>query len=85
LARVAGDRSRPDHASHVCEARSAETYINAIGGQDLYDRPSFNARGVKLKFIKPSIKEYRQFGNEFVPGLSIIDVLMFNPVLPLKC
>jgi hypothetical protein len=35
----------------VCEARSAETYINAIGGQDLYDRSSFNARGEKLKFI----------------------------------
>lgn len=53
-------------------------YINAIGGQDLYDKKDFAENDIQLNFLKPSIKEYEQFGNDFVPGLSIIDVLMFN-------
>ena len=31
-----------------------------------------------LKFIKSKPFEYTQFGDEFVPWLSIIDVMMFN-------
>ena len=33
---------------------------------------------MELRFIKSNPIEYRQFGGEFVPWLSIIDVLMFN-------
>jgi hypothetical protein len=29
-------------------------------------------------FIEPKLREYKQFGGDFVPGLSIIDVMMFN-------
>ena len=53
-------------------------YINAIGGQELYDKDAFLASGIELKFIKTLTYEYKQFNNDFVPNLSIIDVLMFN-------
>ena len=53
-------------------------YINAIGGQELYDKDAFLASGIELKFIKTLPYEYKQFNNDFVPNLSIIDVLMFN-------
>jgi hypothetical protein len=33
-----------------------------------------------LKFLASKPCEYAQFGHTFVPSLSIIDVLMFNPV-----
>jgi hypothetical protein len=45
---------------------------------DLYSRETFNARDIDLKFIKSKPFEYPQFGAEFMPWLSIIDVIMFN-------
>lgn len=63
----------------LCDAVSAETYVNAIGGVDLYSKEVFSSKGIDLKFIKSNPIEYRQFKNEFCPWLSIIDVMMFNP------
>ena len=33
---------------------------------------------IELKFLKSNVIEYKQFEDEFIPWLSIIDVLMFN-------
>ncbi len=55
-------------------------YSNAIGGQALYHKEYFRGKGVDLFFVKSQLKEYKQFDNEFVKGLSIIDVLMFNDI-----
>jgi hypothetical protein len=44
----------------------------------LYERRIFDENGVKLFFLKTQPLAYRQFSDEFVPYLSIIDVLMFN-------
>lgn len=69
-----------DKVLALCGAVGASTYVNAIGGMELYSMDEFMARGVELKFIKSKPFEYTQFGNEFVPWLSIIDVMMFNPL-----
>ena len=69
-----------DKVLAFCEAIGASTYINAIGGIELYSRDLFRTRGIELKFIQSRPFEYAQFGNAFVPWLSIIDVLMFNPL-----
>lgn len=62
----------------LCKKREATTYINAIGGVNLYDKDRFKQQGLKLNFIKSNPITYKQFNNQFVPWLSIIDVLMFN-------
>jgi hypothetical protein len=62
----------------ICKKFSATLYINAIGGLELYDSKLFESNGIKLKFLKSKISEYKQFSNEFVPNLSIVDVIMFN-------
>jgi hypothetical protein len=67
-----------DRVLALCEALGASSYVNAIGGMALYSKEVFRERGVELKFIKPKLFTYPQFGNEFVPWLSIIDVLMLN-------
>lgn len=67
-----------DKVLAICKELGAEHYINVPGGRDLYDRASFEAAGTQLSFIEPGAIEYRQSGNEFVPYLSIIDVLMYN-------
>jgi hypothetical protein len=63
----------------ICHREGAHVYVNASGGMALYDKAHFAARGVELRFLKPLLTPYRQFGAAFVPGLSIVDVLMFNP------
>lgn len=67
-----------DKVLEICKSRGSSVYINAIGGMDLYSREKFQSEGIDLKFIKSSPIEYSQFQNEFVPWLSIIDVMMFN-------
>ncbi len=62
----------------ICVQLGATNYINAIGGKDLYDSAHFSEKNIKLQFIKSEKIEYKQFKNEFIPWLSIIDVLMFN-------
>ena len=67
-----------DRILDICKQEKATEYVNPAGGTELYDRRIFSENGVKLFFLKTQPFSYRQFGDEFVPHLSIIDVLMFN-------
>ena len=67
-----------DKVIAICKNLNADTYVNAIGGQELYDVQDFKNKGLDLKFIKSPPLNYKQYNNEFVPWLSILDVLMFN-------
>jgi hypothetical protein len=69
-----------DKVLELCEATGAKTYINAVGGMELYSKEAFQQKGIELKFIKSKSLEYPQFGDAFVPWLSIMDVMMFNPL-----
>ena len=62
----------------ICQKEGADHYINPIRGQMLYDRNLFSNEGITLNFIQTTPRPYPQFKNEFVPWLSILDVLMFN-------
>jgi hypothetical protein len=69
-----------DKVINICSVLNATEYINAIGGQALYDKANFEKNHIKLSFIKTKLIEYKQFNNQFIPNLSILDVLMFNSV-----
>ncbi len=62
----------------ICKKLNGSQYINPIGGTTLYDKDEFLNNGIVLNFIQTDEIFYEQFGNEFLPYLSIIDVLMFN-------
>lgn len=64
----------------ICTEENASLYINAIGGMELYNVADFETKNIELKFIKTESITYTQFGDEFLPYLSIIDVMMFNDV-----
>ena len=64
----------------VCKVLGCNEYINSIGGTVLYDFEEFRENGIELAFLKSDEIRYPQFGGEFVPNLSIIDVMMFNSV-----
>lgn len=67
-----------DKVLSICKLLGATEYYNAIGGQKLYSFEDFKAQDITLKFLKTSDIVYEQFGNEFQPNLSIVDVMMFN-------
>ncbi len=63
----------------ICRTEAATEYVNPSGGRALYSNAHFEAEGITLHFLEPRLVEYRQFSQPFVPWLSIVDVLMFNP------
>jgi len=73
-----------DKVLALCQAVGADTYVNAIGGRELYSKEAFHEKGIDLKFIQSRPFEYAQFGDQFLPWLSIIDVMMFNPLATVR-
>lgn len=68
----------------ICKILQATEYYNAIGGQQLYSYQNFNFNKIKLKFLKTEEIRYKQFKNEFINNLSIVDIMMFNSKEKLK-
>lgn len=62
----------------ICKRNIADIYINATGGIGLYTKERFRNDNINLYFIYNHVKEYKQFNNDFIPYLSIIDIMMFN-------
>ena len=72
------DLKGQDRIIDICKRENATNYINPIGGIELYDSSFFKLNAIELKFIKSNILEYDQYKFDFVPWLSILDVLFFN-------
>lgn len=74
------DRQGQARVLKICDLLEATEYVNPAGGRDLYDAEVFSSHGVDLRFHHIGQICYCQFGADFIPNLSIIDVLMFNGV-----
>lgn len=73
------DLSGEDRIIDICLQLGATNYLNAIGGKELYNNLNFDKVGIGLNFLEPKLPYYKQLRtNEFLPGLSIIDILMNN-------
>ena len=69
----------PDEwALNICKAMGANAYLNPIGGTEFFDRAKYEQANISIAFQNIEITEYNQKRETFEPGLSIIDVLMFN-------
>lgn len=73
-----------DKVISICKLLCADTYINAIGGRELYSNTDFKYENIKLCFLKMNDVQYKQFNDKFIANLSIIDILMFNSVENIK-
>lgn len=67
-----------DKILDLCKVTGSDSYVNAIGGRELYDHDRFRREGVELSFLKMRQVQYEQGEGEFIPSLSIIDVMMNN-------
>ena len=68
----------------ICRKEGADTYINPIGGTELYDQARFEENGIQLYFLQSDASPYRQFGHDFFPYLSMLDCLMFADKAEIK-
>jgi len=62
----------------ICNCLKSNYYLNPIGGINLYNKDEFLINYIELSFLKSDEIIYNQFKNNFIPFLSIIDILMFN-------
>ena len=67
-----------DWALRISQAVGASAYVNPPGGVALYDPARFAAHGIRLEIRKMVDFRYDCGPYEFVPNLSIVDVLMWN-------
>ena len=67
-----------DWAPEICRLVGATSYLNPAGGKSLFDLRDFHDKGISASFLSMSEFKYKTGPFEFVPDLSIIDVLMWN-------
>ena len=67
---------RMDRIVEICEKSKISKYVNSIGGFELYDKKLFEDNDIELEFLKPELRTYNQRIEGFIPGLSIIDLMM---------
>ncbi|UYZ65207.1 WbqC family protein [Hymenobacter weizhouensis] len=67
-----------DRIAAICTHLRADEYLNMEGGGHLYSAAHLARHEVQLRLLRPWLPPYPQAAPVFVPGLSIIDVLMHN-------
>jgi len=65
-------------ALEIAAAMDANVYVNPVSGYSLFNENEFQDRNIELQFLKPKLTPYVQRRGHFVPGLSIIDIMMWN-------
>lgn len=62
---------------NICKAVGADTYLSGFGGKKYMDEKLFEKNGIKLKYYEVQHPIYKQLWADFIPNLSVID-LLFN-------
>ena len=71
----------PDEwALRIADALQYDIYVNPPGGMEFFDNGKYQKAGIQLQFLKSSLSTYKQRIGTFIPGLSIIDVMMINSI-----
>ena len=66
-------------ALNISKAMNASEYRNPPGGVSIFHKEKYEKENIALVFHELNLEEYSQNTNhDFIPGLSILDVMMFN-------
>ena len=67
-----------DRLVNISKKIGAETYVSGIGGKEYMNEKMFETNNIKIEYQNFQCPKYKQvFNSEFIPNLSIID-LLFN-------
>ena len=67
-----------DWALEICTQLGADAYLNPASGRTLFDAERYAERGIELAFLEVGEFVYKTDPYPFEPGLSILDVMMWN-------
>lgn len=74
-----GPVNEPDEwALQISLALRATEYYNPVKGMNFFNRQKYENQNIKLHFLQFIPTIYQQPHNNFEPGLSVLDVMMFN-------
>ncbi len=62
---------------NICKAVKADIYLSGQGAKKYLDESLFEKKGIKVIYNNFEPSAYKQLGNNFIPNLSIVDVI-FN-------
>ncbi|TYO83094.1 WbqC family protein [Pseudomonas sp. CK-NBRI-02] len=65
-------------APEICRQLGAGAYLNPVNGRALFDTQDFAQLDIQLEFMQFSNVQYDTSPYVFEPGLSILDVMMWN-------
>ena len=72
------DVNEPDEwALYITKELGYDTYVNPPGGKSFFNADKYKKQNIDLQFLEQEIIPYKQNRKEFIPSLSIIDVMMF--------
>ncbi len=72
------DFTNIDQLDMICKKRFSNHYLSTVGAKEyLKDLKIFPLSKARIEYFQYKIKEYAQLGSDFIPNLSIID-LLFN-------
>lgn len=75
---AASEHRGQERVIEIIQAVGGDSYLNPAAGGHLYDSSAFLEAGYSLELLKAVLPAYDQCGEPFLPGLSILDALMFN-------
>jgi hypothetical protein len=65
----------------ICKMFDANRYVSSIGAKDYMEadgaKAIFDEKGIEVEFLTANFPKYPQLFGEFIPGLSVVD-LLFN-------
>lgn len=61
---------------NACQTLGADCYVSGHGAADYLDQGAFAAAGIQIEFMTSMPPVYPQGHADFIPGLSMIDMLM---------
>jgi len=65
-----------DRIFDVCRKSGAKVFVNSPGGKSLYNKEIFEQNNFSLTFLNSRLNPYPQLNEEFLPNLSILDIMM---------
>lgn len=77
--RIEEPKAADEWALNICRnINEVNEYWNPSGGEALFDRTKYQKVNIDLHFHRLNLEFYDQKIKNFIPALSIIDVMMFN-------
>ncbi len=70
--------AKDEWALQIAIQEKAQVYYNPIGGMEFFSKDKYLNNNIKIFFLQTGDIYYKQSRRNFVPNLSIIDIMMFN-------